>query len=251
MNTEFPCKVLQIESDEHSFNYKYQPNYREDLFNDIDICSINYDVPELMKKFSFDIDPKLHETFIKDPFDDHKYIKMENFQDYIIKEKFDATSDIARLLGAKSCKFSIEVLSAKKINWEVEAGGKYKFVDISLDVKKEKQESYNKQYKIEKSYSNGHRPSLNDYEKANQKAKQFGLIHDLDVKSLINERNPNDSNIIMSRFVKESLTRETNSSLDIALNLSILDKFNLGSDYNRVAYERYECIGCLEFTFGD
>ena len=70
------------------------------------------------------------------------------------------------------------------------------------------------------------------------KAKEYGLYYDDEVQLLLETRNPRYGNRQTSSHIKFELTRELNSSLDIAFNLKVANVFGLNANYNQLLIER-------------
>ena len=123
MNIDNPKNVIRIERDELALNYKYREG--GEFLNNIDICSYEYEFPELNRRYDFhpiEFVPQVGDTYVKNPFGENVYIKIEYFSDYILECKSNCISNIARLLGASSYSFEIEVEDISNRSWDLKAG---------------------------------------------------------------------------------------------------------------------------------
>lgn len=252
MNIDNPKNVIRIERDELALNYKYREG--GEFLNNIDICSYEYEFPELNRRYDFHpigFVPQVGDTYVKSPFGENLYIEIEYFSDYILECKSNCISNIARLLGASSYSFEIEVEDISNRSWDLKAGMSYSSVSAELQVKRATQEKLNKRFADRKLYSHGRRPTAQEFREAEDFAKQYGLYTDNKVKALLNERNPNSANMVRQMCVTFSLSQEMNQSLDIAFKLNAMKGvFGLNAAFNEATEQKKTINGKLDIQFG-
>ena len=242
-------KVLQIERDELSRNYKYYDD--ADEIKDIDICSYEYDLPALKEKMTFyplEKNPNIGDTYILDPFCANRYILAEYFSDEILKSKRHCISDIARFLGAKHFHFSLEIVRTKKRKYNVDVEAEYAKVDGNLGVDLKRQKKLNSKYSLDEDCQGAF--DEEEYHKAEELAKQYGLFNEPDIKSLFIGRDTQSKNKILHRKCEFFMSNEINTSLDIAAKLKIMkDVFSLSADFNKTVKNKEIIKGILEMDF--
>ena len=235
-------KIIHIEDDELSLNYKYRDG-AEWLGNNISICSYQYDLLQLINEgFSFipvEAQPEIGDTYVRDPFGEKVLIKIESLKDYVLEKKANCISFVARRMGATSFRFTLEIENIETREWGSDNKVGYKPAELDTSIKKVHEEKLNKCFALEKTYP-GKRPTLNEYNEAIEKAKYYKIVSDNNVQSLFEERNPSTENLMTSVKRTFSLSEEINNCLDIALHLKALKGvFKLDSNFNSTTKHNY------------
>lgn len=245
-------KVILFESDELYLNYKYRETAKK-LNKNIGIVSYDNDLDTYQKQFQFyppDVHPLKGDAYIQSPFDKKKYIKIDSFEDYILGAKANCISRIVQILGAKSFNFSIEVDEIKKR--EIDANGKIsaKIFEADASVKKTQMENMNKKFSRKEEYNNPKPPSEKDWDKAYNEAKKYGLLADLNIDKFLEQRKPDEANILQSSEITFTMSNEINSSLDIAINLNVMKGvFGLSANFHETVENKKSILGKMEVQF--
>lgn len=247
--------VIVLQHDELAYHPERYKEYSPEYFDNIDVCSLEYDLPTLKKhSISFypgGATPSAGDTYVRSPFDPTIYISLSALKDYIIKQKVTCLFDIARNLGAKVMKGSFSVESVLAREWDASAKVKYKLVNCDASVKSEEEHKLNNEYVID-STSKGKKIIQDDWQRAKSKAEKYNLIIDPTVQNMLNALNPseNGGNYDLTQHITFSMSAETNKSLDIAFNLnSVTGIFSLSTDFHSSTRYRYDTIVKIDFEF--
>jgi hypothetical protein len=255
MDSKHPKDVIILQHDELAYKPNRYPEYNQEYFDNIDICSLEYDLPLLKENnisfYPCDTTLSVGDTFVRSPYDKNLYINISALKDYIIQQKCTCLFDIARNLGAKEMKGSFTVEQVNSREWDISANVKCKLVKCDASVKREEEEKLNSKFIIE-STSKGKSITIEDWKRAKKKAEQYNLISDPTVKNMLNALNPieNGGNHDLTQHISFSMSAETNKSLDIAFNLnSAVNIFKLSTDFHFATKYRYDTIVKIDFVF--
>ena len=252
MDTQQPKDVIIFQHDELAYHPERHPEYSPEYFDNIDVCSIEYELPSLKDKISFyPTTPSVGDTFVRSPYKQNVYINISELKDYIILQKYNCLVDIATDLGAKKMEGTFIVNQAKTRIWDASANIKCKYVECNASVKQTEQDELNKTYKLE-SQLIGKSTTIEDWERAEKKAKEYNLKDDPNVRIMLNALKPieNGGNRLVEHSFSCTMSTETNKALDIAFNLnSVAGIFKLGADFHSSTKYRYETIVKMKFVF--
>jgi cold shock CspA family protein len=190
-------------------------------------------------KVSFETAPSIGDTYIRDQYMPNFYIKVDdNLTINTIKSSFYAMTDVARLLGAKKISHNIKFVREEKREWDNNSKVACKGVEIDANVKSEKESELRKQLHDRSKYLGESRiPTQKEYEEAKARAKELGVDNNLELKSLIEQRDPTKSSgLIKEREITETVTQTMNSELDIAFGLTAGKSnkmFNLSNSFTK------------------
>lgn len=243
MNLTEPKKVIQIASDADAIavDRRYYTS-AENLSKQLSICSYEYELPALKKNLEFfpsEHEPELGDTYIRSPFDKDVYIRLENYEDYLLRRKISCMSRIAQCLGASNVNFTIKVDSMKKRNWDSATNGNYMdMVECDVEVAKKQSESLSQKYMVDSVYD-GIATSEN-YDEAVKYAQECHLVAEPDVKFLLEGRKTTEVNRQKHYKVTFSMSEELNEGLNVACSLGVMDKvFSLTSSFKEATkYEK-------------
>lgn len=246
--------IIVLQHDELAYKpYRYS-EYNPEYFDNIDVCSLEYDLPVLKENhisfYPCDT-PSAGDIFVRSPYEKNTYINISSLKDYIIQQKYTCLFDIARSLGAKEMKGTFTVEQVYSREWDASAKVKYKLIQCDASVKKEEEEKLNKKFTIV-SKSKGKSITIEDWKAAKMKAELYNLISDPTVKNMLNALNPieNGGNHDLIQHISFSMSAETNKSLDTAFNLnSVIKLFKLSTDFNSATKYRYETVMNIDFVF--
>lgn len=255
MDIKQPKDVIVLQHDELAFHPERYPEYAPEYFDNIDVCSLEYDLPSLKENnilfYPCDTTPSAGDTFVRSPYDQNVYVSISALKDYIIMQKCTCLFDIARNLGAKEMKGTFTVEQVNSREWDASAKMKCKLIKCDASVKSEEENKLNSKYVIE-STSKGKSITIKEWECAKKKAELYNLIADPTVKNMLNALNPleNGGNHDLTQHITFSMSAETNKSLDIAFNLnSAIGIFKLSADFHSSTKYRYETVVKIDFIF--
>lgn len=247
--------VIVLQHDELAYHPERYREYAPEYFDNIDVCSLEYDLPVLNENkislYPCNTTPSAGDIYARSPYESNSYISIYALKDYIIQQKFTCLFDIARNLGAKAMQGSFSVENAQFREWDASAKIKYKLIDCEASVKREEENNLNKKYVIE-STSKGKKITQEDWLRAKNKAERYNLIADPTVKNMLNALNPleNGGNHDLTQHITFSMSDETNKSLDIAFKLnSVTGIFNLSTDFHSSTHYRYVTIVKIDYEF--
>lgn len=213
--------TIHVVSPEKSVNYKWEKG-SDKLSRDLRIVSVDE-----LRSLPKEVRSKYFQTyvfeegmvFVLDKINE-RYYPIENANDELPQNKNRAIDNIAALLGAKSIKR--EIISRKSYKREFDASGNLKIIKFSADA------SYSTKYKEqeEKRYT-GTKTFLGNYtkegyEQALQYCKKTGLIHDPEIRRMLEDRDPTHPNHIISEEYEISLTNEVEQMTECAFSLKYL-----------------------------
>lgn len=208
-------KMLILQSEEKSINYRWYDECRKTNWTDIKVLSIN-DVP---KEIVFSdgqslCDPQEGKCYIRNPFKRNEYVEetcetLKKFE----HDRLNLFFSFAHKLGATEITFSEK--SKKQINEEKEAmsGKSLAYMKkMGLDIESF---SFEKKYKETSLYSS------KEYELAKQFMKENCLEHDGDFKTLLEDRNP-EGNLMTEYSCSYSFRKFASNTFNLALNIDAL-----------------------------
>lgn len=237
-------KVLMVTSPEKAINYKWYDN-SDILQPEVQVIP-QEDIKSLDDLFGGSV-PSLNSVWIKHPFIPNQYIDINTAEDTLTRIKLDALVIIAKYLGVKeyTTLYATEEISER--TYDTKVGVQYKTIKADTQVKIDKNDKNSGKYYKHEEFSGSF--SQKEYEKAVAKAKEIGLFNDDTIRYLLEQRNPQDANIMKSQTVKIELTRELNESLDVAFALSACELFNLNVNYKQTLSTRKKITIETELVF--
>ncbi len=254
MDIKRPKNVIVLQHDELAFHPERYRDYSPEYFDNIDVCSLEYDLPSLRENnisfYPCDTTPSAGDTFVRSPFEHNVYVSVSALKDYVIQQKCTCLFDIARNLGAKEMRGAFAVEQVNSREWDASAKVK-KFMECDASVKREEENKLNRKYVLE-SRAKGKSITYEDWQRAKKKAELYNLIADPTVKNMLNALNPleNGGNHDLTQHISFSMSTETNKSLDIAFNLCSAEGFfKLSADFRSATKYRYETVVKIDFDF--
>lgn len=231
MNLDAPKRVIRIERDELARNFNEREDVNVSLLSKIDICSYEAELPVLIERYGLPKDIDEGDTFIQSPYDPKVYWRIEDYEDYTIRQKNNKMVEIAQLLGIKHYSCEVQLLELKKRQIDVNAKGGYKLVTADASVKSSIEESMKQTYKMENEWQ-GKRPTQEKYKEALQIAKEYGLYNDPTVNNLLKMCDPSKENKLGKQKISYSINTDINKNLDIACNIaSSAGLFNINAEF--------------------
>lgn len=241
--------VIILEKDELALSYKYEDKAK--FLKGITVCSYEYDLPELLERYTFYPynKPNIGEVYIRNPFEESVFVPIDTFQTYVLRDKSNCISDIVRLLGASSFHSEFEIRRVEEREWSSDNKVTFKAVQADLSIKKERMNRLNIKSEIDMEYD-VKAFSQEDFQEAIRKVSKYKMQSNPDVRTLLEQRNPQNASLLKKAKFAVSLSHEVNSRLDIAFNLTVMSGiFNLSSDFKSSVKERYELVEKIDVTF--
>lgn len=228
--------LILITDDETSLNWKaYQSQpVIDNIGRNINVLSVEYDVPELMSMttLSNTKNPQIGDVFVKNPFKENVYVPLNEARRIFIKDKFHALFRVAVQLGATHAFAKVKIRKIEERSHTV--NGDIKFCEIKSDVKfkDNRQEELNESLQLESESTEIFELNLQNYDKALELVRYYGMENDSEMMDLLDTRNPKYRVDTKNDFIFET-SYELNTNMDIAFNLSyMLDVFKLHADFN-------------------
>lgn len=240
--------ILHIEKDNVAGSAHYYQDWNV-IKRTTDVCSLEYDIEKYQPYLPVGTIPQEGDTYILNPFTKEKYMKVEDYQDYVLRMKQTYISEIAGLLGAKSYSFKMETTSVKERKIEADGSVSNLTFDAEVKFQKEKTEMLNRAYQMEMEFQSPQIPSIDTYGEAVKRAKEYGLYSELEIQNLLNKRQPGSVNPMSKFHVRFSLSEELNNDMDMAFNLKLFKTFKASARFEETIKYRYEIIGVLDVSF--
>jgi hypothetical protein len=231
---ELSGEIIYVTTPERAINYKWEKNFNK-LSPEIQVVSIE-DIQNIGRDVFDNKRILLNTLLVKHPFIPNKYIEIDRTEEAITKSKLNCLGIILRYLGVSEYETTFALENNATVTIDANGNASYKFVEGGLKTKKISTDNETRKYYRHEAFSGEF--SIDNYEKAVDMAKKFGLYGDEDIYYLLQNRNPQDLNLLKSQEVKIELTRELNSSLDVAFNLSVSGIFKLNANYNETISKR-------------
>ena len=175
--------------------------------------------------------------FIKHPFFPNTYLELEDALDthQIMHEKLSCISTIIQSLGATKFSGKAQFIKEETVNIKNTSEINYKATKISAKVAKDKNDKLQQTLTLNETGSGQF--SEDNYSKAKKLAEDYGLNNDIDIKTLLQKRDPANCNICKSFELNYELTKEINKTLDIAVDL-IINGIALKNNYESLIKKR-------------
>jgi hypothetical protein len=184
-------------------------------------------------------------VFIQHPYKEDVYVKAEDFQQRMDKDKNEALRRIASLLGVKKVK--VKAINYVEEKRNCDANLKLKVEEVKIDVKTKEEREEKLTNLIESEYEYEGRGT--NVGKAWEIAEEYGLKNDDEVKALIESRSPNHPNKLTKMNCTIETTKECNERFDLAIRLKVVGAFNVAGSFKEVVSkkEKYFFIYTMEF----
>lgn len=186
-------------------------------------------------------------VLIRHPFLPDTYINIDATENELFHNKQHCISQIVQFLGAKSLKGHARIAESKKRTVDANGNVSYKDLKVNATILSEQNQHYESVYKFEDTFD-GDDYSVSSYNQAIEKAAEFGLDKDDDIKHLIDQRNPENPRSIKSRRVSIEMSRELNSALDTAISLEAVGA-ELNGTYKEIIENQKRILFEFEVQF--
>lgn len=182
----------------------------------------------------------------KHPFFKNTYVNIDSLENEILHNKLLCLSSIAQFLGAKSISGHAIVAEEKKRCRTFSGDVTYKIVNGKLQGKFDDDHKYESKYSLDDTFTGVFTPE--DYNHAKTEAAKFGLDEEIEIKNLIDQRNPEHSTSIASRKLTIEISREYNRAIDAAFSLSV-PCVKLSAEYKDILEKRKTVLFEMEIKF--
>lgn len=191
----------------------------------------------------------LNDVLLKHPFEEGKYVKIEESEILIIKSKLNIIKELCSSLGATSIKSSVHILETKNLNKKnsVDGGSSYINVNSETEISNSKKSKYEQEIIDETEFIKPMNFSIEEtYSSAKDIAEKYNLNNDPDIKSLLTLMDPQRKGSILKRqIVKFNASSEINNLFEISASLKS-SPIDLGLSAN--FYKTIEQINTLQIT---
>lgn len=178
------------------------------------------------------------------------YYPITTAKDILPQNKNRAIDHIAALLGAKS--IVREVAKRQTSKRQFDASGNITIVKVSAEssYSKSEREQQEKRFTGKKTFP-GNR-TIEGYKQALEYCTQTGLIYDPEISRMLEDRNPNHPNPMLSEEYTVSLTNEVEQITEFAFSLKYLGgAFSLSGKVNESLENSYEMSLGLKIEYGE
>lgn len=248
MVPEIKGDVIYITTEERAKNWMWEKD-KEKVDKRVQFVSVE-DIELIRKNGEIRVPEKCYKdvVLIKHPYQADQYIDLTEVEK-LRNQKYVKICEIAQLLGASA----IQVKCADKTEEkrEFHASGEIGFKEISAKTKVTDKRELKQMCNLEISneYQGNEKVSLESYNQAKQKAKEYNLDEDDGVKTLLDGRKP-DGNLMTSMRITCDLTKAENSALDIACSIDAIPKaFSFSSQYKSIIEKKVTISLEMTVTF--
>ena len=182
----------------------------------------------------------------KHPFLKNTYVNIDDLEKEILHNKLSCLSLIAEYIGAKSISGHAVIAEEQKRIHDVSGNVTYEVINVSLQGKKEEYQKYESKYSLDDAFTGDF--TIESYEHAKAEAARFGLDEDIEIRNLIEQRNPEYPRSIISRKLTIELSREYNKAIDAAFSLSV-PGIQLSAGYKGILESRKTVLFNMEIKF--
>lgn len=243
-------QVILVTSDEKSLNYKWENN--AESIKGISVLSEEFDLPVLKNKIKFiGLNEGKEQLFLQSPCDKNIFIEISKSEDYIFKDKIKNYKRIAFLLGAKSFSAKAEFVEELKQTMDADGTVESKIAELNIKISTSLSEKFSKTYELASKFVTCENfDRKRGYHEARALVELKGLENELDLISLIENRNPDDQNKEEIQKVKLELSSELNSMLETTFNLTAMKGvFKLGGQYGSTCESIKKIVLSTEVVF--
>lgn len=244
-------KIVLVETEERGRNWEWSGDtglkrFREFGTENFEILPIDKakDCSQLIESLKGS-SPEEGMVFIQHPYKKDEYVKAEDFQERMEKDKDYAMRRIASFLGIKKFYSKVKFEREEKRTCNGDLILKIEGVNLDAKARKEREEKLAKSIEREFEYEGGE----TDKKRAEEIAEEYGLKNDNDVIELLESRSPDHPNKSTSRKYKIEVTKECNDSFDLAFRLTAVKAFNLNSSFSEIVSKKEKYLFEYEMIF--
>ncbi len=243
MDTMFLNKpVVRLDTSERSVNYKWFDD-SNNLSGNLQVVSIDKFEEWCDEGENRSLVPsncQCGDVIVRHPFRNGVYIRLEDMEDVVYKNKGFIISQIANLLGCTDFSWEVEIGEMSERNISANGSISYKVVAADAEWKKSEERKVSSKLKLEQKSSGG----MINIEEAERLAKECNLWQDDAIRTLIECRNPKNP-VIKERRVSVQLSSEVNEMCDIAFSLKVTPAFSANFKYSeQVKYKKEVVLYC-------
>lgn len=235
-SNHLPPVIYVAESPEQRRNYKW---YEKAQYLDKNIAVL---LPNEIRKLGkneehfylpYDLTPG--EVLVRHPYN-QGYILATDAEEQYLYASAEGVFLAARCLGATKISYIKHNISESKREIEVDANGKYKFVDVKLKTQKTTEEKLLNMIKMTREFPKQDFTKC-QFDKAKAILEERGLLWSREIRSLIDARDPEMGSPMSSQTVHTKISSSLNNVLDVAFSLEVLPTFSLNST-TKIAIEK-------------
>lgn len=215
------------------------------------------DFEELMHKYNLKLTGikvlKEGTVLVKNPFLKNTYVDFEDAEILFVHAKAQCISEILQNLGAKSFVTKAHDKFKEKESRTLDVDVKHKNTkneERGANYKSVKGKYQKKDWNFEREDIFSGTYSQQTYERAKEIAEETGLIHDVHISGLIDQRNPLNENPINSNKISIEMTSEFNKIRDIVFGFKGT-KLTLNLKYQKILKTYHLATRDIEINFGE
>lgn len=225
-------QVILFQDDEVALNYRYKLPYQ--LNTSIQVKSIDYDVEDFINSGAKLVGPRPNNDSIYylHPYKDNEYVHESLGEMYFLKEKFNLYRRIGALLGAKTISTKVKLIKSESVEIDFEGNIQVKLVNAGLNGNLTKESTYGQFELIKDKINQEDNFDLDrNIDKLKVMIDQFNLHHELDLVSLIEDRDSREwGTKIGYRKIESEISSEFSRLLKASAQISS-PVFSVGADF--------------------
>lgn len=236
--------VVRIDTPENAYGWDIKPNAGK-ISPNIQILSIDeYKDIEASKKYMLPSRVAVGDIIVEHPFHPNQFVKIQDIELTYYQDWMELMSDIARLLGCVKFEWSVELKDRQDRTLDANLNvGASAYGSLNASEKTKYENELKTQLKdsisntpIKKLSQKG---IIKDYEKAKKRVREYGLENDIQLRTLINSRSPEDQYRTSKKEVELEISRDINDYGDYAFSLNVLgDVFTMSADLKEAVSKR-------------
>lgn len=250
MNNTFPL-VVCVCTVEKKDNYKYydggrfliNPNIAMETLDDLQNRGCHY--PS---------DVKLNDLLILHPYDQNKYIHIEDVGSATVKHsKFLKYSRILQELGATS--YEVTSIETTYYKTETDVEGRVSLtkakppVDLEVNVNDKKEFKAKMGFDLKDTFQGVHTISEQSFLRAKELVNQYRLQDDNFITDLIEQRDPKIENHKLTEHLRCEAMQEFNKCIDVAVNFNMATFLDLSTNVKHAISQKVEYILDIAVAF--
>jgi len=245
--TELNKPVVRIDTPENAYGWEIKP-HADKISPNIQILSIDeYRELATRKKYMLPSRVAVGDIIVEHPFHPNQYVKIQDIELTFYQDWMELMSDIVRLLGGIKFSWSVELKARQdrildaNLNVSIPVYG-----SLDATVKKRYEDELKTRLDVVSSFTPSGKLSkkgiIADYEKAIKRVQEYGLENDMQIRSLIHSRSPQDQYRQSHKRVDLEVSRDINDYGDYAFSLNVLgDVFSMTADLKEAISKR-KCV---------
>ena len=249
--------VVRIDTPENAYGWDIKPNAGK-ISPNIQILSIDeYKDIEASKKYMLPSRVAVGDIIVEHPFHPNQFVKIQDIELTYYQDWMELMSDIARLLGCIKFTWSVELKDRQDRTLDANLNvGAAAYGSLNASAKTKYENELKTRLQVDSIFKPSKKLSqkgiIADYEKAKMRVQEYGLENDMQLRSLINSRSPEDQYRQSHKRVELEVSRDINDYGDYAFSLNVLgDVFSMSADLQEAVSKRKNVHLIFEMDFDE